>query len=71
MASKRNVRKKSCDGKVRHLSRESAVTARRHVRKSSGEWLNEYKCKFCNGWHFGHPPWRTQQAINASYGRAH
>lgn len=54
MASKRRLRRKECQGKVRHASKEEAMDAIRH-----GGWAFEgchaYYCTICNGWHAGHP----------------
>jgi len=53
MSSKRAMRRKSCDGKIRYLSREKA---RSKVFKMSfdGRSLDVYRCDFCGGWHIGH-----------------
>lgn len=32
-------------------------------RKGIGEWLTAYRCRFCNGFHFGHPPAHVREAI--------
>ncbi len=59
MSSKRRIRRKSCTGKTRYLSfkeAEHAMTG--FIRRQSGsDWpLSPYRCKFCNGFHFGHVP---------------
>lgn len=59
MASKRAVRRKQCDGKVRHPTQAVAANARRALIKAKG-WtgtINTYRCPFCGGWHIGHTGW--------------
>ena len=55
VSSKRRIRRKQCDGKIRHKTKEDAHSARYSLQKKTGEWLRIYKCKFCGGWHVGHP----------------
>ena len=65
MASKRHQRRKACEGKIRftdHLAAERAASS--HVRKYH-EWMRAYRCKFCSGFHVGHPPRHVRQAIIA------
>lgn len=55
MASKRRVRRKSCQGKARHANEENAwkaVRATQDVVHTIG--LEPYKCAFCGWWHIGH-----------------
>lgn len=66
MASLRAKRRKACTGKVRFATEADArngITSLR--RKGVTDWLTPYRCSFCNGFHFGHPPRRVRQAINA------
>lgn len=57
MSSKRHLRRKACEGKVRH---ESSAAAMRHIRslRRQGDLytgpLNAYRCEFCRGYHIGH-----------------
>ncbi len=69
MASKRRVRAKACDGKVRHASQQDAQHACFLTKKRLSEWLIAYKCKFCKGWHVGHPPRRVRVAIHSRVNR--
>jgi len=59
MASKRAIRRKACDGKVRHKDKKSAMYAIfcmvKDIGKLSG-FIAPYKCKFCKQYHVGHPP---------------
>lgn len=58
MSSKRRIRRKSCTGKHRFADQAAALAAIRalHARKGWQGLLTPYRCKFCNGFHFGHPP---------------
>lgn len=59
MSSKRKIRRKSCDGKQKHESRNDAVNHKMTlVRKGIpiGAKLWVYLCSFCSRWHVGHPP---------------
>lgn len=59
MASKRRIRRRQCGGKRRHETAAAAEKAMRSVIFSGyrrGGWLQVYKCRFCNGYHFGHAP---------------
>ena len=58
MASKRRIRRNSCTDKRRY---ESASQARAAIsglfrRKGYQGYLQAYPCRFCGGFHFGHPP---------------
>jgi hypothetical protein len=61
MSSKRRLRKRMCQDKVRY-TREAAYEAR-HRLQMRGEFVNAYKCDWCGGWHVGHPPRRCQEAL--------
>jgi hypothetical protein len=58
VASKRRIRRKACDGKVRHKDAAGAKIAMRKTAhgaaaaRTSG--LNAYQCPHCQGWHIGH-----------------
>lgn len=66
MASRRAQRRKACSGKIRF---QTEAEARKSIsglrRKGVTDWLVTYRCSFCHGFHFGHPPRRVRQAINA------
>lgn len=55
MSSKRRIRRKQCEGKVRHASRDAAITAVRQMARRRDVYLVPYRCQFCKGWHIGHP----------------
>ena len=65
MSSKRRLRRNECKGKARYEGQMAAQAAIGRLRRRTGtrEWLNAYRCRWCNGWHFGHPPRRVRQAI--------
>jgi hypothetical protein len=65
MASKRRIRRKACEGKVRHATQAAAMTALKKLQRTKGRQglLVAYRCKFCRGFHFGHAPQRVRQAI--------
>lgn len=56
MASKRRVRRKSCEKKVRHKTSHAAHLALKKTVKLHGYSgpMNVYECSFCGGWHVGH-----------------
>lgn len=67
MASKRATRRRSCDGKVRHVSYSDAVCASRALMRVD-KWqpdMQIYRCKFCGGYHIGHMTTRQLQARRA------
>jgi hypothetical protein len=56
MTSKRAIRRKECDGKIRHVTSDDGKAAVKRMRiasKAEGR-LDVYKCQFCNGYHVGH-----------------
>jgi hypothetical protein len=62
MSSKRHIRRKSCEGKVRYATVEEA-------RKRLRGGMNAYRCKFCGGYHIGHRPGTTAKVLNSLAGR--
>lgn len=52
MSSKRALRRKSCEGKVQHETKDAAWAA---SRKTSGGGVYPYRCSFGPHWHVGHP----------------
>ncbi len=51
MASKRRLRRKSCDGKVGHETFGAAFVA---AKRTHGSGLVPYRCRFCGKFHVGH-----------------
>jgi hypothetical protein len=59
MASKRCLRRKSCESKKRFETMEIAIQmSGQRMRQTQGKsgTLHAYKCQFCSGYHMGHPP---------------
>lgn len=55
MSSKRNLKKRSHDGKVQYKSESEAYFNSRRIGKQLGELLRYYLCNYCPYWHIGHP----------------
>jgi hypothetical protein len=53
MASKRHIRRRSCERKVRHNDFEAALAHAKRQRAVHGEVVVPYPCHFCGGWHVG------------------
>lgn len=70
MSSKRHQRRKACDGKVRHATREGAAIAVRRTGEGQREGLGFYQCRHCRGWHIGHakgtPRFLIKNHLNAA-----
>lgn len=49
MASKRKLRRRSCEGKIRYKSYEEAVAVATRLTKQLGEYYRVYRCQFCKG----------------------
>lgn len=54
MASKRRIKRNSCIGKIRHKTSAGAEAHAKELR-DKGERVWPYRCRFCGGWHVGHP----------------
>ncbi len=65
MASKRHLRRKSCEGKMAFNDFFSAARHAVYRAHQSGDYLLAYRCRFCRKFHIGHPPRRVLQAIAA------
>jgi hypothetical protein len=57
MASKRKLRRDSCEGKKRHKTK--ALAWRAATKTSEG--VRPYKCGFCREWHNGHEPGKQKR----------
>jgi len=50
------MRKSTCGEKIRHATRVDAIASLVHsLPPGKREALEPYPCKFCHGWHNGHP----------------
>lgn len=54
MSSKRRLRRKSCSRKTQHKNQTEAVAHVIQIRRTNGENLHSYRCRFCHFWHVGH-----------------
>jgi len=54
MASKRNQRRKMCDGKERYTTKPGAHRALNKIPALERHKMHVYKCPFCAGSHNGH-----------------
>lgn len=55
MASKRALRRKMCEGKVRYTTIEEAEAVARWQSRMANETIVAYPCKFGRHFHTGHP----------------
>ena len=63
MASKRRIRRRQCGSKRRYASSAEALGEMHDVirkGKKRGGYLHVYRCRFCNGYHFGHAAAKPQ-----------
>lgn len=69
MASKRAQRRKACGGKVRYETTMAAMEGLRALTRAKGfqGTMVPYRCRFCNGYHYGHPPAAVRRAINGGH----
>lgn len=65
MASKRRLRRKGCEGKVQHASREDAQAHSNAMWRHAGGGTHIYHCKFGDHWHIGHPTSQQIQGMKA------
>ena len=59
MSWKRRRKKRACTSKVRHGTEAEAWAAMAYLRNDpryDGQRLSVYRCRYCAGFHFGHPP---------------
>lgn len=56
MASKRGIRRKQCDGKVKHKTQQDGMIAisKLHRHRGYQGLMHCYRCSFCGQWHIGH-----------------
>ncbi len=52
MASKRHLRRRACESKVRHLSQATAWAHANHLRQKTGAPYHHYRCAWGH-WHVG------------------
>lgn len=62
-ASKRRLRRKSCEGKRQYSSQQEAVAAMlAYLKDHPGADVSTYMCRFGHHWHFGHVPTRLKRS---------
>lgn len=61
MASKRNLRRRSCEGKIKFDSANDAFNFMK--KKGPMGRLSVYKCHLCHKYHFGHRPGKGIHAM--------
>jgi hypothetical protein len=66
MASKRQLRRKSCLGKKKYTSSQQAKDAAFLTGRKHNEKLVAYHCNYCGSWHIGHPPVSVQRRLGYS-----
>jgi hypothetical protein len=54
MASKRRLRRKSCDGKIKYATQKDANIGLSKYYMKLKSPMRAYKCKFCKKFHLGH-----------------
>jgi len=64
MASKRRLRRRSCEGKAKHESEGAAHYAAEKTFARSGDVVFPYLCQFCKKWHIGHNPARSRGKVH-------
>lgn len=57
--TKRRIRRRTCENKIRHISAADAHAARAAMGPE-GTALRVYACRFCGNWHLGHPPYNSR-----------
>lgn len=62
---KNQSRKKACYGKIKYATMTEAAEAARSAERHYKAWLTPYPCRYCGGFHFGHPPRQVRQSIIA------
>ena len=64
-ASKRRLRRNSCEGKRHYPSQTEAVAAMiAYLKTHPGADVCTYQCRFGRHWHFGHMPARLKRLRN-------
>lgn len=65
MSSKRHLRRRACRSKARYNEREDAKRAAWEARQRTGSLIWPYGCRWCKGYHIGHPPKEVIQSVRA------
>ena len=67
LSSKRAIKRRGCEGKVRYSSQRAAQAAIGRLRRNTGAtgWFTAYRCPRCGMFHFGHAPKGVRMAMEA------
>jgi len=63
MASKRQVRRSECGNKKKFDTFEEAGRSSKISSMITKRRIMAYKCKWCGGFHIGHPPKKVKQRV--------
>ncbi len=65
MASKRKLRRQSCEGKIRYVSAHDGMGVIASMRRNGQIHtpMDVYRCTFCKGFHIGHRRGTKARAI--------
>lgn len=69
MASKRRVRRRSCEGKRQYASANIATASSRRLTGVGTGNLHAYRCKFCRQWHTGHRPYKFDKKMEGVFSK--
>jgi hypothetical protein len=61
MASKRRLRRKTCENKIRYATKDEALAAARKIFRAHGDSMSAYGCG--SHFHLGHLPAAVRQII--------
>lgn len=53
---KRKMRRRACQGKIRHETQHDAERHIASLRRKDSDKMRVYRCETCAGWHVGHAP---------------
>lgn len=67
MASKRRIRRKTCENKATYRSHIEATKQSASLTFRQRSPVSAYKCQFCQKWHIGHTPARVAEAKRSRY----
>lgn len=70
MASKRRLRRRSCEGKTRFATEGAARRHAHRLHELDGACMSWYRCEFCGGkwWHVGHTRAKDREAGKGTQG---
>jgi len=69
VASKRHLRRRACEGKIKYLSvKEAYKIALQMNHRIYHERLSVYKCEHCNLFHLGRTPIKVSKFIKSKRG---